>query len=60
MERVIAAEVAASAMEFFCEVRSCTRFAGGVGVKTKSSVGRSDLRKRGIAKVDEGIELTIV
>ena len=59
MERAIAADVAASAMEFLCEVRSCTRSAGEVGVETESSVGCLDLRERRMVKVDDQVKLII-
>lgn len=54
IERAMAVDETASALEFLREMRSCTRFVGDVhGVETGMSSSRFDLRKRGITVVDD-------
>ena len=47
MERAIAVDEMASALEFLRDVRLCTSSVGGVGVETDMSAGGFDLRNRG-------------
>lgn len=47
----MAADEAASAPEFLCDTRSCTRSTGGIRVEAGMSAGCFDLRKRGITRV---------
>lgn len=56
MERAMAVEETASALESLRDARSCTSSAGGVGVETEIGARPFDLRKRGITEVDEQIK----
>ena len=49
----MAVEETASALEFLRDTRFCTSSTGGVGSEAEMSVDCFDLRKRGIAKVDD-------
>lgn len=58
-QRAMAVDVAASALEFLLDMRSCIRSTGGVGVETVIFAACFDLRKRGMTMVVDKINLII-
>lgn len=55
-ERAMVVDEATSVSGFLRDAMFGTSSTGGVGAGAEVSVGRFDLRKRGITKVDDGID----
>jgi len=59
MERAMAVDETARALEFLRDARFCTSSTGGVGSETEISLGCFDLPKMGIMEVDDKINSII-